>query len=153
MHNIFSSPFIVPVAALIMVLGLGVAGIYSEVEQKKLRAQQRMAMLARGMSADEIEKVLGSTGNDKPVRDPLRSLGNARRAAIVLLSTGIGTVLFGFLFAMIVQMRALLIIAAGGIIPIAIGLGFLIDYRMQTRELARFGLEVDAEPPAGSPAR
>jgi hypothetical protein len=42
----------------------------------------------------------------------------------------------------------LLIIAAAGIIPIAIGLGFWIDYKMQARDLARFGLEVDAQTPA-----
>jgi hypothetical protein len=38
----------------------------------------------------------------------------------------------------------LLIIPAAGIIPIAIGVGFYIDYQMQARDLARFGLEVDA---------
>ena len=40
-------------------------------------------------------------------------------------------------------MRVLLIVAAAGLIPIAIGVGFWIDYKMQARDLARFGLEVD----------
>jgi hypothetical protein len=39
----------------------------------------------------------------------------------------------------------LLIIPAAGIIPIAIGLGFFVDYKMQARDLARFGLEVDTQ--------
>jgi hypothetical protein len=30
---------------------------------------------------------------------------------------------------------------------LVIGIGFLVDYRLQQRELARFGLEVGAEPP------
>jgi len=36
--------------------------------------------------------------------------------------------------------------AAVGIIPLAIGIGFFIDYNLQKRELSRFGLEVGAEP-------
>jgi hypothetical protein len=31
---------------------------------------------------------------------------------------------------------------AAGLIPLAIGVGFLIDYRMQKRDFSRFGLEV-----------
>jgi hypothetical protein len=147
--NLFSSIYVVPVAGCLMVLGLGVAGIYSEIEQKKLRAQQRMALVARGMSADEIEKLLGTANNDDtPVRDPLRSLGNARRAATVLISCGIGLVILGLLLSVILQLRVVLSASAAGVIPIAIGLGFLMDYRMQARELARFGLEVDADSPA-----
>jgi hypothetical protein len=45
-------------------------------------------------------------------------------------------------------MRVLLIVAAAGIIPIAIGVGFWIDYKLQARDLARFGLEVDTQNPA-----
>ena len=36
-------------------------------------------------------------------------------------------------------------VAAAGLIPIAIGVGFFVDYKMQARDLARFGLEVDAQ--------
>ncbi len=37
----------------------------------------------------------------------------------------------------------MLVVAAAGLIPLAIGVGFLVDYTMQKRELARFGLEVE----------
>jgi hypothetical protein len=39
----------------------------------------------------------------------------------------------------------LLIVPAAGLIPFAIGIGFFVDYKMQARDLARFGLEVDAQ--------
>jgi hypothetical protein len=52
------------------------------------------------------------------------------------------------LLSVILQLRVVLSASAAGVIPIAIGLGFLMDYRMQARELARFGLEVDADSPA-----
>jgi hypothetical protein len=32
--------------------------------------------------------------------------------------------------------------AAVGLIPLAIGAGFLVDYNLQKRDLSRFGLEV-----------
>jgi uncharacterized protein DUF6249 len=91
--------------------------------------------------------VLGTGNEDKPpVKDPLRSLGNARRAGIVLVSVGVGLTLFFIVLSFIVQVREVLAGAAAGIIPLAIGIGFFIDYNLQKRELSRFGLEVGAEP-------
>ena len=50
-----------------------------------------MAMVARGMSADDIDKLLGKRNDDsKPVKDPMQSLANTRRTAIVLISSGVG---------------------------------------------------------------
>jgi hypothetical protein len=144
--EIWSTPFIVPVAGCAMVLGLGVAGIYSEIQSKRLRAEQRMAMIARGIPLEEIEKLLSKGGDiDRPVRDPLRSLAIARRTALVLISSGVGLVIFGLLLAVILQVREVYAAPAAGVIPIAIGIGFLVDYKLQARELARFGLEVDED--------
>ena len=33
--------------------------------------------------------------------------------------------------------------AAVGLIPLAIGIGFFVDYNLQKRELSRFGMEID----------
>jgi hypothetical protein len=73
-------------------------------------------------------------------------LGNARRTGIVLVSVGIGLTLFFITLSYIVGERDVLAGAAVGIIPLAIGIGFFIDYHLQKRELSRFGLEVGAEP-------
>jgi hypothetical protein len=64
---------------------------------------------------------------------------------MILFGAGAGIVAFGLLLAAILQMRVLLIVPAAGMIPIAIGIGFWIDYKMQARDLARFGLEVDSQ--------
>ena len=105
-------------------------------------------MLARGVPLAEIEKILGTGDEDKPaVKDPLRSLGNARRAGIVLVSVGVGLILFFLVLAEILHVREVLSGAAAGVIPLAIGIGFFIDYNLQKRELSRFGLEVGAESP------
>ena len=147
MSTIFLSPFVVAVAGCLMILGLGCFGIYSEMDQKRLRSQERMTLLARGMSIDDIERLQRQVQTED-VADPVRTMNNIRRAAMSLFGSGAGIFVFGLLLSAILQMRVLLIVAAAGIIPIAIGVGFWIDYKMQARDLARFGLEVDTQNPA-----
>jgi Flp pilus assembly protein TadB len=127
-----------------MILGLGVAGIYSEMDQRRLRSQERMTLLARGMSVDDIERMQRQAANEDAA-DPLRTLNNIRRTAMILLACGIGIIVFGLLLAAILQLRVLFIVPAAGLIPFAIGIGFFVDYKMQARDLARFGLEVDTQ--------
>jgi Flp pilus assembly protein TadB len=147
MNTMFDSPFIVPVAGCVMILGLGVAGIYSEMRNKELRSQERIAMLNRGVPLAEIERMSQQTNEEeKKVRDPLRSLANARRAGMVLLSVGVGLGMFGLLLYVILGLRPVLVVAAVGVINLCIGAGFLIDYSMQKRELSRFGMEIETDP-------
>src|ERR1700722_3521932 len=145
----FNSPFIVPIGAFAGAIVAVIAGIWSQAHAVRVKAEQRMAMLARGMSVAEIEQLLGSGQEEKKApTDPLRSLGNVRRVGIVLVSTGVGLVLFFFALPAIIGERAILSGAAAGLIPLAIGIGFFIDYNLQKRELSRFGLEVDPDLPA-----
>jgi hypothetical protein len=140
------SPLMIPLGAFVVAIVAIVAGIMSEGHRQRLRAEQRMAMVARGMNTDDIDKLLGGVGEDaRPAKDPLRSLGNARRTAIVLISVGVGLVLFGLLLTWIVQEHDVLVVAASGLIPLAIGIGFVVDYQLQKRELSRFGLEIGQE--------
>ena len=147
MHEILSSPLIIPVVAMLIPIVAIIGGIWSQMHSSRLKADQRMAMIARGMSTAEIEKLLGTPGEDmRPPKDPLRSLSNARRAGIVLVSIGIGLIVFFLLLTAILHVHEVLSGAAAGLIPLAIGIGFFVDYHLQKRELSRFGLEVDAEP-------
>ena len=141
------SPFVVPVAGCAVGAVAIVSGIWFEAQQRRNKAEQRMAMIARGVPIAEIEKLLGSGDEEKRVRDPLRSLGNARRAGIVLVSLGVGLVLFFAALSVVVHVREVLAGAAAGLIPLAIGIGFFVDYNLQKRELSRFGLEIGAESP------
>jgi Domain of unknown function (DUF6249) len=146
MGNFVFSPFIVPVAGCMVGIVAIVMSIWLEAVKRRTKSEERMAMIARGVPLAEIERMLGA-GDEKPsVKDPLRSLSNARRAGIVLVSVGVGLTLFFITLSYIVQERDVLAGAAVGIIPLAIGIGFFIDYHLQKRELSRFGLEVGAEP-------
>ena len=135
------SPFIVPLGAFVVAIVAIVAGVAGEANRVRLRAEQRMAMVARGMSADDIDKLLGNRSVDKPLKDPVQSVATTRRIAIVLISSGIGLVLFFLVLAWILGVHEVLSGAAAGLIPLAIGIGFLIDYNLQKRDLSRFGLE------------
>jgi hypothetical protein len=125
------------------------------VQKRRIQSEERMAMVQRGMSVDQINQLLKPADKDiedaAKTRDPLRSLAYARRTGVVLVSIGIGLAVFGSLLATILQVREVLIVSACGLIPLAIGIGFFVDYGLQRRELARFGLEVAADPPPNNP--
>jgi hypothetical protein len=147
--EIFTSGFIIPIGAFVVAIVAIVCGIWSQAHARRVKAEQRMLMLSRGMSVAEIEKLLGSSIEEeaRPPRDPLRSLSNARRTGIILVSTGIGLMLFFIALTIILNTREVLSGAAAGFVPLAIGIGFFIDYNLQKRELSRFGMEVDADSP------
>jgi Domain of unknown function (DUF6249) len=149
MGNFVFSPFIVPVAGCLVAVVAIVSGIWLDGHKRRIKSEERIAMISRGVPLAEIEKMLGTGDEKPPVKDPLRSLSNARRTGIVLVSVGLGLTLFFVALSFIVQERDVLAGAAVGIIPLAIGIGFFIDYNLQKRELSRFGLEVGAESPGG----
>ncbi len=145
--EIFNSGYIVPLGAFVVAIVAIISGIVSQTHATRLKAEQRMAMIARGASVEDIERLLGKKDEPESVRppkDPLRSLANARRTGIVLVSSGIGLIIFFFTLTVIIRQREILSGAAIGLIPLAIGIGFFVDYNLQKRELARFGLEVDS---------
>jgi hypothetical protein len=143
MEIVHLGPFLIPLGGMAIAVVAIVAGVMGEAHRRRLKAEQRMAMIARGMSAEDIDKLLGSANDDsKRVKDPLRGLANTRRTAIVLMSTGVGLIIFSLALAMIVGHHEVLSAGAAGLIPLAIGVGFLIDYNLQKRDLSRFSLEV-----------
>ena len=137
------SAYAVPLGAFAVGIVAIVAGAVNQMNREKLKADQRMAMVARGMNSDDIDKLLTKASTDgRVVKDPLQSLGRTRRAAIALISTGVGLMLFSVVLTWILSVHEVLSAGAAGLIPLAIGVGFLMDYNLQKRDLARFGLEV-----------
>jgi hypothetical protein len=129
----------VPLGAFVVGIVAIIAGVTGGAYKQRLKTEQRLAMLARGMSAGDIEKVLSAEG--KSAKDPIQGLANTRRTAIVLISTGLGVMLAFLVLAWIVDDHEVLSGGAFGLIPLCIGIGFFIDYLMQKRELAHFALE------------
>jgi hypothetical protein len=143
MVDLHVNPFWVPLGAFLVAIVAIVSGVVAEGNRQRLKAEQRLAMVARGMTADDIDKLLSkASGDGRPVRDPMQSLASTRRTAIVLISSGVGLSLFFIVLAWILSERDVLSGASVGLIPVAIGVGFLIDYFLQKRDLSRFGLEL-----------
>jgi hypothetical protein len=136
------SPYAVPLGAFAVGIIAIVSGALSQAHRQRLKADQRMAMVARGMNADDIDKLLGKASDGGPTRDPLQSLATTRKTGIVLISSGVGLVLFFVVLAWILSVHEVLSGGAVGLIPLAIGVGYLIDYKLQKRDLSRLGLEI-----------
>jgi hypothetical protein len=60
---------------------------------------------------------------------------NLRLTGIILLASSVGIILFFVVLAAILQVRPVLAGAAVGLIPLAMGIGFLIDTKIQTEEI------------------
>jgi hypothetical protein len=133
----FDSPFIVPLGAFVVAIVGIIAAAANRAHSEKLRADQRMAMLARGVNPAEIEGLLTAAHDveDRVPNHPTRRMGNSRRSAMVLISCGLGIMFFGFALAWIVREREVLVVAASGLVPLMIGIGFLADYTLQRRDV------------------
>ena len=64
--DFWTSPFIVPVAGCAVGAVAIVSGIWFEAQQRRNKAEQRMAMIARGVPIAEIERLLGSGDEPTP---------------------------------------------------------------------------------------
>src|SRR5271166_4712559 len=110
---------IVGLAAVIMVFGIPIAGMYTYYRVRKLRTEERLAAIARGVSV--------------PMEPELSQAARSRRAGILLVAGSLG---YTIAFAMISRAEPdAWVAAAFGVIPFAVGLGFFLDATMIRRDL------------------
>ena len=124
-----NSPFIVPVAVFAMVLGIVIANTIAGYHTRRLQTEERLAAIAKGIPIPE------------PIPEPIPIVDHYRRAravrmgGIICTAGGIGLAVFGLLLTWIVQEHDVLVVAAAGLIPLSIGIGLLVDYAFQKRDL------------------
>ena len=144
--DVANSPFIVPVAACFMVLGIAGFKAWSGTRRRELESQERLAAIARGMTppptTDEI--AINSATQGQPAPSAIRRRAYSRLWGIVLCGTAVGLILFFITLAAVLHERDVLSGAAVGLIPLGIGIGLLIDARIQSRE-------IDASTPVPTP--
>jgi hypothetical protein len=111
---------IIGLVAVIMSLGIPLGGMYTYYRVRKLRSEERLAAIARGANI--------------PMEPELSHAARSRRAAILLVSGALGYILT---FALIAQIRhepETWVAAAFGIIPLAIGIGYFVDFTLTHRD-------------------
>jgi hypothetical protein len=109
---------IVGLAAIVMSLGIPMAAMYTFFRVRRLRSEERMAAMARGINV--------------PMQSELSESARSRRSGILLVSGSIGFIVTFMLIGRVEQDA--MVAATFGIIPLAIGLGFFVDYTLIRRD-------------------
>jgi hypothetical protein len=108
----------VGLAAVIMVFGIPMAAMYTFFRVRKLRSEERLAAIARGV--------------DVPMQPELSEAARSRRSGILLVAGALG---YMTTFTLIARVEPdAMIAAAFGVIPLAIGLGFFVDHALIRRD-------------------
>jgi Flp pilus assembly protein TadB len=140
----FDSPFIVPLGAFLVAIVAIIANSMSKVQSERVRAEQRIALLARGIPPAEVERILAPADQQAAqgsaaarTASPVRTAGYIRLTALILIFSGLGLMAFFVSLALILQERQVYAGAATTLVPIIVGIGFLIDYSARLREITR----------------
>jgi hypothetical protein len=129
-----NSPFIVPVAGCLMILGIVAVTSWSSSRNRELESQERLAAIAKGLVPPPTREELALT-QTRPTSNAIRRRANIRLAGIVLTAGSIGAALFFILLSIILHERDVLCGVPCALIPLGIGVGFLIDTHIQSREI------------------
>ena len=109
---------VVGFAAVVMVFGIPMAALYTYYRVRRLRTEERLAAIARGVNI--------------PMEAELSQSARSRRAGIILTSAAIGYLIT---FALIARAEPdAWMAAAFGVIPLAIGIGFFLDASLIRRD-------------------
>ena len=106
--------------AVVMSLGIPLGVMYTYYHVRKLRSEERLAAIARGV--------------DIPMEPELSQGARSRRWGILLVTGAIGYIAAFGLVARLTEPEAWTA-AAFGVIPLAVGMGFLLDWTLIRRDL------------------
>jgi len=102
-----------------MIFGIPIAGMYTYYRVRKLRTDERLAALARGVNV--------------PMAPELSEAARSRRSGILLVTGALGYISTFALIARVEHEAAMA--AAFGIMPLAVGIGFFLDSALIRRDL------------------
>jgi len=110
---------LVGLVAVIMVFAIPLAALYTYYHVRKLRTEERLAAMARGVEV--------------PMQPDLSQAAQSRRSGILLVAGAIG---YMITFALIGRMEPDAWVAGTfGVIPFTVGLGFFLDSALVRRDV------------------
>jgi hypothetical protein len=112
---------IIGLVAVIMSLGIPLGAMYMYYRVRRLRTEERLAAIARGITV--------------PMEPELSQAARSRRAGILLVAGALGFIVAFGLIAQIVHEPETWVAASLGIIPLAVGLGYFLDWTLIRRDL------------------
>jgi hypothetical protein len=133
--EIAESPFIVPVAGCLMILGIVAVTSWSGSRTREMESQERLAAIAKGLVPPPTAAELALTQAPRVGSSATRRRANIRLAGIILISSAVAIALFFTVLWAVIGEREILSGVACALIPLGIGIGFLIDARIQSREI------------------
>jgi hypothetical protein len=147
-----NSPFIVPVAGCLMILGIVAVTSWSGSRSREMESQERLAAIAKGIVPPPTAAELALTRAPR-LSSAVRRRANIRLAGIILVASAVAVALFFVVLWAVLGERDILSGVACALIPLGIGAGFLIDARIQSREIDEANLSADAATSAAYPPR
>jgi hypothetical protein len=111
---------LIGLVAVILGMAVPLGALYTYYRVRKLRSEERLAAIARGV--------------DIPMEPELNQAARSRRAGILLVSGALGYIATFGLIASIQVDRDIWTAAALGIIPLAIGIGYFLDWSFIRRD-------------------
>jgi len=111
---------LIGLVAVILGMGIPLGALYTYYRVRKLRSEERMAAIARGV--------------DIPLEPELNQAARSRRAGILLVSGALGYIVTFGLVAQLQADRVVWTAAVFGIIPLAVGIGYFVDWTMIRRD-------------------
>lgn len=110
---------IIGLVAVMMSLGIPLAGMYTYYRVRKLHTEERMTALAKGVAV--------------PMEAELSQPARSRRSGILLSALGVGwMVTFSIISRVEPDARMAM---AFGAIPLALGIGFFLDFTLIRHDL------------------
>jgi hypothetical protein len=106
--------------AVVLSLGIPMAGMYTYFRVRKLKTDERMAAIARGVAV--------------PFEQEVAPAARSRKYAILLMSGAIGFIATFGIIAGIEHEPDTWAAAAFGLIPLSIGIGYLLDFTLSRNE-------------------
>jgi hypothetical protein len=112
---------LIGLVAVTLGMGVPLGMLYTYYRVRKLRSEERLAAIARGVNI--------------PQEPELSQAAHSRRSGILLIAGALGYIATFGLIAGVQADRDFWSAAAFGVIPLAIGIGYFLDFTLIRRDL------------------